>query len=1244
MSNIKLAFERYLEFQVSQRRTAMLQWCKESVSINISTHAHDAHSMLLPMLLDFSHKKLIRVKRNLQICKNDFSTTRTHYFDNNFDVIVDRNVDPNMILEEANQKMATLKKLFGDHRHDKTNEPLKSQVITTFNWLYVNRLYSLCFDLIRSLPEPKYLYFVFQQFPELCFVLNKYGSQGDILELFKAFRGRNTVQYLPLIANFSGDVLPLLVEFSRSTESTLIGNFNRLSTLDLKRFDDKSAFFSLLTKICGYLITQMDSMNEVNQLIQSMLESFIPKDEFAFDCITRVYDKLLEISGPQSAIEFISKLTNDNAVTYNDKKSYVFAALKHGNKSVIFSTYMWMLMFPDVQLVYNDTPDELLLLRQRWIFTSEPDLSQIAGLDKDNVNISKLISILIYGYSHWGSASTAIELYHYAKEQNNITITQSDLTGVLRSLVHLHEYSKALDFIDECSRTSHDFFSADTYDSIFLCMAKGNKWDELKDLFDALFKKERVTTIKQYSVMFMVLASRGATKHLLNLWDTFVKRGYKPNDMILCSIIFCFIKTQSYTKALQWFTAYSYFKVPLSTKSYGLMLNALASTHDIASCFKMLDELSAKDLRLSALQMQSFLQQCALLGDHRSVELILSRYYPLFNLPVTSKEKIWILKAHYHGNRFGTVVEAYQEKLAAHEPIDYEDTLLALESASKFTSTKEFTKIWNSALEMYGNKLTVEAYIKFMGVYVRNHGLSGAGNILNTIQKKLHLKYLPVKMFNEMIFSCIRMGKPWCSPMIVKMSLSRGVIPNSKMYSLLLQSNTSIYSYSEQHIDETIKLLNEILLNRKEDKLGKLDKDLNPMSFKLIIMHILKFRGAEEARKYFELYVENSKNYLLDNIHILNIELMILGEENRWEEFAGCYDRFITILKSKMKYCRLDPSASPVYDMNSIGRIGAFSYPEKSSINEKEVIYGRMPTIRIPSSLRNSLFTVWPYRLKYLSDLEQLGDIMKIVDELYSDGFVLSTKNLNETALALSSHEELITATVAFMNKYILPGHIAHRRLAISKVRYRMNDIPNVHDSSVHFINGIYFQIMKNLDNILSARLTPLQKNSLLDSIMMSDTATIMKNLRSIADNSDKIQNICRGSNKKSRKFYQERHHSTKMRREFKIRLEKCDKVNKMINYRKRWLELHNKRGNIMANLKKETDENSRYHLLHEKAEIRQQFKALRNERRDAFRAFKEEKLRLRKDDEAKIYKVGDANLYRIQTSTRLDPLKPPLE
>lgn len=185
---------------------------------------------------------------------------------------------------------------------------------------------------------------------------------------------------------------------------------------------------------------------------------------------------------------------------------------------------------------------------------------------------------------------------------------------------------------------------------------------------------------------------------------------------------------------------------------------------------------------------------------------------------------------------------------------------------------------------------------------------------------------------------------------------------------------------------------------------------------------------------------------------------------------------------------------------------------------------------------------------------------------------------------------------------------------------------------------------MKNLDNILSARLTPLQKNSLLDSIMMSDTATIMKNLRSIADNSDKIQNICRGSNKKSRKFYQERHHSTKMRREFKIRLEKCDKVNKMINYRKRWLELHNKRGNIMANLKKETDENSRYHLLHEKAEIRQQFKALRNERRDAFRAFKEEKLRLRKDDEAKIYKVGDANLYRIQTSTRLDPLKPPLE
>ncbi|QPG73237.1 hypothetical protein FOA43_000544 [Brettanomyces nanus] len=1156
--------------------------------------------------------------------------------------MADRDLDSNEIIQIAKQKVSGVQKLLqhegnngwsGSKSHD-SGSLLAKQVQDTFRWLYANALYGASFDLIKLLPAPCYSWFEFIDFPNLVHVTDKYGSSDNLLDLFMAFAANETVpQLLSLSVHKDDCLISSLLGLYQSSPGDALRVIDSIIVQSQNHIGSES-FNSLFTKICAYKLRFSRDSSFNDQLSIKLLTSVVPKNQYSFDLVRQIYETNASSKNMNELVLIMKSLVDDKTVDHSTKQSMIFAAFKHGSKYLLKSLCLWTLLFPDVELNYDATSEEMLILKNRWMFHKEVDLDSVAEID--NSCLSRLVSVLIYGHTRWGRRGYVSELYSY-KKMHHLQITRADQVGVLRSLVHIGKYDEALQFTNICSKQDDQFVCSETYDSIFLSLAKAGRWNDLKDKFDYLFDKEQITTIKQYSVMFMVLASRGATKYLLDLWDSFLKRGFTPDDMILSSIIFCFIKTKSYTKALQWFSAYSYYKVPLTAKSYGLMLNALSSTHDFRSCFRMLDELVEKHYSLNSFQMQPFLRQCAFLGDHRSIELILSNYFPLLGISVESKDSRWILKAHYFGNRFGTVVESYEQKLESGDYIDYQDTLLALEAASKYTNVSKFYELWEKALKMHTNEMTVGAYILYIGVNVRVHGLYGVEQVLDEVQQKFKLKYLPAKVFNEMIFSSIRMGRPWYSPTIVKMALTRGVVPTSKTYSLLLQSNTSLYSYSEQHIEETIQLLDEILLNRKKDKLGKLDRDLNPMSFKLVIMHIIKFKGVEEARKYFELYVEDSKDYLLDNLHVLHIELLLLGEESRWEEFSGCYDRFTSILKSRLQYARLKGNED-LYDDSDHKRVEQFyRYPTSISVNENRISYSRSPSVGIPSSLKKALFTIWPYRLRQLAELEQLDEMTSIVDRLYENGFILSNKNLNETALVLSSHNNLIPETVAFINKYILPGHMLHKRLALIKMKYKSEYIPFVHEPEIRFINSIYFQIMKNIDSILDSRLTPPQKDALLDSIIISDTMTVMKNLRSISRSQRFVARVFAQTRKQARSFYRRNHANVKMRRQQEEKIVRCEKIDKMINYRQRWLALRQRKWDLMTEMNKTADESERYQLLNEMSKVKTGFEELRADQKNALETLKREKLKIVTLEDSKVFKVGRINLYKLHSKVALD-------
>lgn len=1225
MSNIRIAFDRYLELQSAKRHAEMLRWCLDDVLPNYTASRIQKKSMLLPMNLKLSCKLSNIGVRNFGLWKRKFSVVSCQYFNSNYDVLVKRDTNRDQIVKIANQKLMNFTSMLKNNDNTKEHYDLSDLIMNMFEWFYSYGLFEHCYKVLSIIPKPRFRWFTHTDTKKVLYVIDNFGTQTDVVELFRAFPSSKSVKDLVVVTNLrKNEFLNILIGMLEDCKAdNILKSFTNILRLSNSRTD--SGTF-MITLVLSYIIKNFCTKDQARALVKRVTQSDLPKAFYSGPLICVMYDFILEDEGLEEAIKWMKRIVNSHGVTYTDKGWIVFSALKHGDKRPLYSFLLWASLFKDVSLNYETVPSELLILKSRWLFSHKFDFSQLDNLRVSENEISRLVSILIYGHTLWGSKEEALKFYSY-KESHILKLETSDRIGKLKCLAHLKRYSEVLEFLDGCIGEDANVMSSASYDVVFLSLAKLKKWNKLKDQFDSLYKKEQITTLREYSVMFMSLASRGATKYILNLWDTFTKRGYTPNETILASIIFGFIKTKSYTKALQWFSAYSYYHVPLGLKSYGLMLNALASTNDFASCFRLLDEMSSRNLKLTSLQMKPLLKQCALLGDTKGVIKVLKEYYPMFDIVITNNDMRWINWSHYYGNRFGTVIQNYYRRLKMHSAIDYKDTVLALESASKYSDPLKFWSLWKK-LERNHEIMGIDAYIIYMNCYVRRFGLFNIDNELDKIQEVVRYKHFPIKIFNEMIFSSIRKGRPEYTPYILKMALNRGCIPSSKTYSLLLQSNCSSYRYSEGHIEETIQLLNEVLLNRRKDKLGKLNRDLNPMSFKLVMMHILKFKGVVTARKYFELYVESSKNYLLDNIHILNIELMLLGEEGRWEEFSGCYDRYILLLKSKMKYARFR-SSSTTYST----RVKQFGYPLASSVNEFPIRISHSPSLRIPSSIKKAMFTVWPYRLRQLEYMEQLDDVNSNIKLLYKNGFMLSNNNLNDTALLMSKHYELIGDTVLFINRYLLPKHLKEIQYNYSKMRYRLGKFSRQRTPSIYIKKDVFFQIMDNFDNALSARLTPAQKDDLLDSVTFSGSFNILQSLRKVIASRNRLVLLSKFTRKIRERFYNIRHHSLINWKRYDAKLFVLNMLNKRIRYRSKEYYLRERRKEIIKDLTNENDAETRSQLSLKKDKVRKEFLELNRKKRSVLNSIREENSGLKK------YNVGDFNLYKFSaTRTSIDP------
>lgn len=1230
MGNVKLAFERYMDFIVIQRRDSILKLTCELPSI-ISPTTTTSSSSSIPTLsrqtsfttdrvytLSRPQPRSLSLRQNLRLIKRDFTSTRTKYVDNNLDIIVDNDTSSVLIQSESVKKFEAIcdeLKYFDNKSPESFTPDIILNVSKTFDWLYSNKQFKLCYKLLKRLtPESYPIFFKFNHYNKIIELFDKFGIPNDLFSFCEVFKYEKLPNFWRKIIRLSNDPLikeliefanvqsfndakPKLVKLLSSDIEGLKYFALRVSSLLYKNFDIESriTFYTFLLDEDNDKFKKYFPPSLIIQIFESYSEN--------------VHDKFnLQYQFLENFLKPHYDINSDSENNFSYRLISTISKVKH-YELLKFKIWFYFCYNERDHLKYDREINSIIYLRNNKMHYLPNNFERI--IEFNNEDLSTVLSILIYTHSRYENTPFHSQNYYHLKEKLSLPIYKSDKIGYLKSLTVTKKYSKAKVFLEKCLQENPKFESSETLNPILIVLAKNKQWSQLEDIYTERYENNEIITKEQYITLFLALSIRsGTNKIIIELWENYLKRGFEPVDQVLSSIIFSFINNKSYDLALQWFSAYSHYNVELTSKSYGLMLHALAGTRNIESVFKVLDELVNKQVRLPKVIFTPIFAILSEIGDFRSIELILLNYYPKLNLVIERDDSRWIMKCHYHSQRFNVIVDTYLEMPS--KEIDYKDSLLALESSLKYTNMLTFEKVWEKSFKLHEERgdLDVKAYIYYMSYWVRKYGVFGVEKKLEEIRDAIKINEFPTSLFNQMIFSGFRTFRPWLTKRIIKLALSNNVILSPKTYSLILQSNVSMPWIARNSINETVLILEEFLQNRKSDKFGVLNDDINPMSFKLVIKAIIKYKDAFEARRLFDMYVELSPNDLTNNIHILNIELMLLGEEARWLEFDQSYDKFLSLIVKLNKSSRLQ-NEDVLNRYDSVGDFNRLSLVNDSymrvKIDEGKLSNSTNAKVKIPTWIKKSHYDLWGYRLKQLDFAERLDEVIPIMEQLNSKGIVFSNKNLNETALYLSEKPELVEECSSFIDRFILPWHIQNRRMKMMKLRYRTDQIPGLITKPTYELNNeIYYQIIKNLSISLDKRLSPDQRASFLQNLSSTPNKYILKNMDKLLNDRRHMRSSYLQTKKLRTLFYRNLRQEMKRKKVKAIKRSYMFRINKLISYNEKMRNYRNEMISIVSQINqfvnKSTKEGKRNYesnpvmkkLISEKKRVRGRIRSLK--------------------------------------------------
>ena len=211
MPNVKLAFERYMDFVKIQRRESMLKWCLELPSCVLGPDTSIASNKLfrdtmptseirkqgiaiplvLKTIINPQLRTMVSIRKHLRLIKRDFTSTTTRFFDNNFDILIDGDTSDSQVREDAQQKYEDIcseLKFFDNNYPEAFTPDIIMKVSKLFDWLYSNKQFSIANNLLHKICPNYDIFFKFNQYSKMIEVFDKFGKPDDLFQFCEVFK------------------------------------------------------------------------------------------------------------------------------------------------------------------------------------------------------------------------------------------------------------------------------------------------------------------------------------------------------------------------------------------------------------------------------------------------------------------------------------------------------------------------------------------------------------------------------------------------------------------------------------------------------------------------------------------------------------------------------------------------------------------------------------------------------------------------------------------------------------------------------------------------------------------------------------------------------------------------------------------------------------------------------------------------------------------------------------------------
>lgn len=215
-------------------------------------------------------------------------------------------------------------------------------------------------------------------------------------------------------------------------------------------------------------------------------------------------------------------------------------------------------------------------------------------LENCNLENSNICHELIRGLGHFGYAKLIYKTYYIMKTKN-ITITKMDFeNGIIasgkchyfRESIEIFEYMKTMGIADKL-----------TYDNIINAMKCCGKVDEC-----------------------------------LNYFDEMQNKGYKPNPIMLNTILNLFVENNRYSEAMAFFKDMKNNNYYISTVSYNILLSYLCKINDQTQIQDLLDDMEKNNIKKDVITYSTLITGSGKAHDMKTCLNYLKEYRKVFSV------------------------------------------------------------------------------------------------------------------------------------------------------------------------------------------------------------------------------------------------------------------------------------------------------------------------------------------------------------------------------------------------------------------------------------------------------------------------------------------------------------------------------------------------------------------------------------------------------------------------------------